>query len=182
MIITGCQRSGTKSAAEIFGIGHEIQFNPNTDYDSLNNSLFRLKPESSWLAAPFIPLIRARYPIIHLIRHPLAVINSMLGIEFWGHTPKGFEAETPDGHEPYRNFALRFCPRIEEAENPVDLSMHYYIFWNRMVQAPRIRIESIQNAPVANRRKRGDIQSWDDLPDGKLLEELKEIAGEYGYE
>ena len=201
MIITGCQRSGTKSAAKIFGIGHEVQFNPNTDFNRLNGNLndlnstiFNLKPEASWLAAPFVPVLKARFPIIHLIRHPLAVINSMLGIGFWlREKDQGYI----EGHEPYRNFALRFCPKIEEAEgNPVNLSMHYYIFWNRMIHEvtnnptshipisypPRIRIESIQSAPVLNKRKRGDIQSWDDLPDCPLLEELKELAGEYEYE
>ena len=175
MIITGCQRSGTKTAAKIFGIPHETNFSP----ENLENwTLGRKESECSWLAWPYIESLKYHHSIIHLVRHPLRVINSIVGIGFW----------TSNSHEPYRNFILKHLGW--EIEFPltvgqtIALSMDYWVQWNKpLMEYPRIRIEDIANAPKLNSQKRDNL-SMEEIkgcvPEA-LYAELTELAEEMYY-
>lgn len=170
MIITGCSRSGTMSIAQIFGIHHEVQFTPRLGWSNLSQVSIRLRSEASWLAAPFVAELRT--PIIHLVRHPLAVINSLLGIEFW----------TQDGHKPYRDFLEKFCPTTGDS---IQKSLIYWYEWNKSLSNyPRMRLEDWTSLPQLNSRKRfveAGLQ-WSDIPDSKYKNTVKTLAKEYGYE
>lgn len=78
LIVVGCQKSGTKSIAQMFGRNHEIQFNNKTieaytPLYNLNNT-----GEASWMATPWANWL-ATQPhtnVLHVVRHPLNVIIS----------------------------------------------------------------------------------------------------------
>ena len=172
MIITGCQRSGTKTAASIFGLAHEQVFIPGITFEKLTQITLPLL-ESSWLAAPFASFIKKelKIPVIHLVRHPLAIINSLIGIQFF----------TNPGHKPYRDFIFTHLAGIEKLKDPITQAMYYWIYWNKLiVECPRIRIESIHNAPMLNSRNRASL-TWADLTQGKIKTELETMATLYGY-
>lgn len=181
MIITGCQRSGTMSAAAIFGIPHEHKLTPDVTFEKLTHLTYPIN-ESSWLAQPFAKFINKeiKEPVIHLVRHPLAVINSLMGIGFWTSNAKG----VGEGHESYCDFIYQHLPGIEKLTDSLIQSMYYYVYWNKVLVNggfPRIRIESIMNAPLMNRRLRAKL-TWSDLPQGKLKTDLEEMAELFGYE
>lgn len=169
MIVTGCQRSGTMTCAKIFGINHEVVFVPGVKLEILKNR--KIASESSWLAQPFVNYLNSIHKIIHIVRHPLAVVNSLLGIGFWEYSE----------HEPYRNFVERYLP-IPEDYSSLEKSLYYWFEWNSsLLSYPRIQIEAISNAPQLNSRPRGNLQSWDDIPNGKLKERVRNLADEVGY-
>ena len=174
MIITGCQRSGTMSAAAIFGISHEQSFIPSTTFEMVTHFTWPIN-ESSWLAQPFAKFINKeiKEPVIHLVRHPLAVINSLTGIQFW----------IGAGHKLYRDFIYQHLPGVDKLNDPITQSMYYYVYWNKTLvngKYPRIRIEDIANAPIMNYRPRAEL-TWSDLTQGKLKTDLEEMTTEFGY-
>jgi len=172
MIITGCQRSGTMTMGSILGIAHEVNFTPLTTWQDINK-LDYIPPESSWLAQPFAEILKEKeVPIIHLIRHPINVIASLLGIRFW---------EGAD-HEPYREFIIKHLPGIKTFLNhSMAASMFYWIYWNKpLEQFPRIQLETIRNAPILNSRPRAQLK-WTDIPKNNLKRLVEEKAEEYGY-
>ena len=173
MIITGCQRSGTKSAAYMFGIDHEKQFTKYRTFDNLSGIRQTLRSESSWMAMPFArELLNWKQSIIHLVRHPILVINSLMGIEFWTHKC----------HDDFPQLIRKYLK--ETPEDPLEASMYYWVNWNKMIPSciPRIRIEDVANPPRLNGRQRGDIKTWEDLPEGELKDKVRVLATEYCYE
>jgi len=172
MIVTGCQRSGTATSAAIFGLTHEEVLNPhNIEAFTLKELIPKLhQGEASWLAAPYVEQLKNYYPIIHLVRHPLAVINSLMGIGFW----------TETGHEPYRNFIMKHLPSMPK--DPLEKSLYYWYHWNKQLAGhPRIRIEDFTNVPQRNSRPRANY-TWDDLKSKALFNKVEELAREYYYE
>ncbi len=169
MIITGSQRSGTMTLAHILGIQHEVQFSPYRDYHNLPELHQKIRPESSWMASPFVPeLLKWKVPVIHLVRHPLKVIRSLVGMNFW----------TQDGHAPYRTFLQKFYPQTKESKDPIIQSMIYWYYCNKpLSQLPRIRLEDIKNAPQLNSRPRANV----DWPDDPWTQRVMNLAEEYGY-
>ena len=145
MLIVGSQRSGTKSASLVFDIKHEVQFTPYIDHNTAP-PIHSLRSEASWLAQPFLK----NYPrtaIIHIVRNPLDVINSIVGIEFFDLT-----SHFASGHKPYRDFALKFT-NIKSGLTELETTIHYYLQWTAPLDDyPRIRIEDIKGAPRANSR------------------------------
>lgn len=152
---------------------HEKYFTP----DLLHASRPLAAPqasECSWLAAPFAgELMKQGVQLIHLVRHPLAVIASLAARRLWT-APRR-----------YTEYARHF------ADIPSDMTEHeqsmcYWVLWNRPLSAlnvPRIRIESIDNAPRLhrNRLKTSLRLAWDDLPDTKWRGAAKALAEVYGY-
>lgn len=171
MIVTGCQRSGTMTVANILGIQHEIQFTPFIDWHNLSSVFLTLKSEVSWMAAPFVSELADKTKIIHLIRHPLKVVNSLIGIKFW----------TEDCHKLYRAFLQKFCPTVTEGNSPIEKSLIYWYQWNKELNFPRIRLEDIMNKPQMNQRQRGDIFSWGAISDGIWKSRVQGLARDYGY-
>lgn len=165
MIITGSQRSGTMSVADMLGIQHEVQFNPYIT--TLSHLHLRLRPEVSWMAAPFVPeLLKWKVKVIHLVRNPLAVINSLVGIGFW---------DQP-GHELYRNFVHHHYPQTRDSDDPIIKSMIYWYYSNKpLYKLPRIHLEDIKNLPQLNSRKRANVD-WPDDPWTQRVRDLYECS------
>ena len=177
MIISGCQRSGTKTAASIFGLTHEGQYDTTT---SLSNLSF--KDDCSWLAAPFMSAFKSRdIPVIRIVRHPQGVIDSLLAGQFWTSDVATNTLTNGVGADnvPYRDFIYKYLPAIKNFNCPVLKSMYYWINWNKLLkQVPTILIESIMYAPHLNKRPReGSI----DITTYRLWPKVKELAIEYGY-
>lgn len=170
MLITGCMRSGTKTIAAVLRLQHEKQFHPGMDQA---NPPINYINEVSWIAAPFIDQLKPVTAIIHLIRHPLAVIRSIVGTGFFN-----LQHQENLLHEPFRNFLYDYMPELEKLP-PELAATEYWIGWNEMItnaSIPAIRIEDIINAPIINSRTRADI-SWKDIANPRL-EKLTKL---YGY-
>ncbi len=191
MIVTGCQRSGTKTIAKIFGIYHEKQFTPRLDWQTACE-IKNILSESSWMARPFVSLLLQRHiPIIHLVRHPLDVISSLLGSNFWGEDPKGIL-----DYKPYQIFICTYIKIPEEEsistasqQRDIFKSLFYWVYWNQpLEQFPRICIEDFQNTPTLNAivlrgHERAEI-SWDDIIKScpsSLIHKAEEMLDKYGY-
>jgi hypothetical protein len=84
-LITGCARSGTGYTASLFSelgvpCGHEAVFTPySTGFEGWGTA----QGESSWLAVPFVEQLPAGTVVLHQVRHPAAVIGSLLAIGFF---------------------------------------------------------------------------------------------------
>lgn len=173
MIITGCQRSGTATIAHIFGLTHEEIINPlNLTTWNIEELLPKIgRGEATWLAAPYVALLRKFCKVIHLVRHPLAVINSLEGIEFWTLTKP-----VMDGHAPYRDFIFKHLPDILAYKDVIEKSLFYWLEWNQILgrqSLPRIRIEDWCNVPKLNSRPRANYD-WADI---KRLEAVSTKGG-----
>ena len=165
------------SIADIFSIQHEVQFTPQINEANLSMLRHTIRSECSWLAAPFTQQLQDwGQKIIHLVRHPIKVINSLIGIDFWN----------GEGHKHYRDFAVRYTPGgIASILTPIEKSMLYWLKWNKQLSDknfPRLRLEDIANKPQLNARKRANILSWDDLPqNNSLSNDIQTLARTYGY-
>src|SRR5689334_5762287 len=88
VLITGCARSGTGYLAALLtelGLecGHERVFAPRTVRGSTPTWPDGVRAESSWLAAPYLAHLPKGTAVVHLVRHPLAVMRSNLRIGFF---------------------------------------------------------------------------------------------------
>lgn len=86
-----------------------------------------LKADSSYMAAPYLDHKCLKdTKIIHLVRHPMKVINSFV---------VGFHYFYEESYNcPYHNFIFRFFPEIKKAPDPVSRAALYYIKWNGMIE------------------------------------------------
>jgi hypothetical protein len=203
-IITGTGRCGTGYAAHVLasaGIpcGHEAVFNVNgmDEYQERLEQFEGLAADSSWLAAPFLELQTGQ--VLHLVRHPQHVIDSLMRIRFW----------TLPEHEPYREFVFKHIPELADIEDLIERTAWLYIRWNQLIadrildhdlDSKRVRVEDGPQAilgaleiepgnPEAlfddrTYNSRGDLSktvSLDNLPTA-LRGGLRRIAYQYGYQ
>lgn len=183
LLVTGTGRCGTGYTAKLLtaaGVpcGHEEVFTPQGIVDRPD-----LEADASWCAVPFLDSFQGR--VVHLVRHPLAVVRSFVGIGF-------FER---DLHFPHRKFAGR---HFERSGFPLPDAMRWWIEWNRRIEPyadVRIRVEdlpgvlpfivdrrirwSTEPSRLTNHRTRAVIE---ELPEGGLRDELEVMALRYGYE
>jgi hypothetical protein len=200
-VITGTGRCGTGYMANALmynrvRCGHETLFTP----EGKQPNPF-LRGDSSWMAAPHLPAWSGY--VLHVVRNPLDVVNSFVGI--------GLFDESHDTAEvlPYREYARQHAPEVFELEDPVERAMAWYVFWNRMIEPwahKRVQVENVSgddlydviryagahHAPWeiaknlaevpkdVNSRPRADL-TWDDLPDGDLKDGLRAMGKAYGY-
>jgi hypothetical protein len=182
-------------------VGHEAVFGPQT---FKGWGLYR--GDSSWLAAQFLDhLAIADIPIVHLVRDPIEVIRSLVGIKF-------FDDDPPQGHEPYLQPIRAVMPGVFDRKTPVARAAQFVHDWNRMIQDRarlRIRAEDMcqpdalseflelvavhrdfdtlkfvldQVPSNMNSRPRDENIGWSDLDHlGKLGRQMSELAEEYGY-
>jgi hypothetical protein len=175
-------------------VGHEAWFNPQGDRTE------GLDGDVAWPAFPGLDEFEG--PVALQVRHPMAVINSLVGIEMF----------TDTWHGAYQDFMFFHEPALV-GENLHD-AMRWYVNWNRRAQrfagftyriedlsAPLLeeltaflgfpveggRCEAAISAmptshehPIVNHRDRATL-AWVDLPDGQLKDEVAEIASEFGY-
>lgn len=87
-VIVGCARSGTGFLASLLSsagltCGHEHIFHPTTDSNNIDEFDF----ESSWFSAPHIDNIQNLTHIIHVVRDPRLVVDSLIRLGVFAHTP-----------------------------------------------------------------------------------------------
>jgi len=178
LIVTGCPRSGTMSMAHMLGIPHERRFDLDVAiYDWWNGWW----PDCAWQAAPHVEELLSRgASIVHLVRHPLDVVSSLLYNQHW--------LIEPGRETPYEQFAKQFImemPLPPEATD-ADKELAFWLYWNQLVEKapniPRIRIESIGNPLRLNHRQNiGERLTWADFTPGEHLLNAQDKAAEYGY-
>ncbi len=171
MIITGCQRTGTKTIAQIFDLPHEQQFNAITTKPPPFP-----QPEVSWMAAPFLFQVQKNHSVIHLVRNPLDILNSLMGIEF-------FDPTTTSGrvHKKYRDFTYKHLPALYTQQCPMSKAIYYILHWNILIEqyaVATIRIEDIKTKVKLNSRKRANL-TIKDLPHGNLRNEFERCIAAY---
>lgn len=84
-IVTGASRSGTTYVAELLtaaGLrcGHETVWQWDNHYRPIASRSDDFDGDSSYIPAPAAPRLAARLVIVHLVRPPLDVIRSIVGI------------------------------------------------------------------------------------------------------
>ena len=98
--------------------GHESVFTPR---GPLYNLWDDYDVESSWMAAPHLNSDPAcSCTIVHLVRHPVKVINSFLALDF-------YNKET--AYTAYLNSHID----LSQHANEIDRACHHYISWNKMI-------------------------------------------------
>lgn len=209
-IVVGSGRSGTGWAAELLSrlhipTGHEVVFNPQKIFEAGGIPDWEYnRGESSWLVAPFLGDLAM--PGVHLVRNPLEVVRSMMGI--------GFFDRTNPGHKVYEDFAMAGvgedwdAPPLDEAEH-LDRVCAFIVRWNEMIEShglARFRIEDLTDdietvrdmtnalgcgkpdrnkvekalkdtGNKTNSRPRNEKITWQDV-----TPTLRELAERYGYE
>jgi hypothetical protein len=163
-----------------------------------------LEGDASWMAVPY--LSRFRGYILHQVRHPLQVIDSLLDLGL-------FAANFSDQrHWPWRRFLER---HFVLSGHPIIDVMRFYVQWNKRCEVfadLRFRVEdqssliagfvdrlypgrgiqiddviTSHSKEVNSREERGITRTrpnglcLNDLPKGEELEALLKIANQYGY-
>ncbi len=196
VMATGTGRCGTSSVAHMLGAAgvpasHEAYWHPTPRPAGV--------VDVSALAAPSAAAWSG--PVLHIVRHPLAVIGSFAGFGFWSNPGARWRVGV-EGRFVAEHF--RF-----DDDDPWGTAARFYVEWNRMVEAApgeyrRVRVGEIAAAdllwvaeragvPVSemnaesavrmvpattNTRRRGRVTvGWEDVP----FRALREIADEYGF-
>lgn len=129
-LITGTGRCGTGYVSNVLAsagvpCGHEAIFS-HDGLEAAQRALAEhpeLAAESSWLAAPFLPNpILNGVTVIHLVRHPVKTIESIVSV---GMLHAG----------PYGEFIRCYLPEIARWRDDANAAAHFYIKWNRMIEA-----------------------------------------------
>jgi hypothetical protein len=202
-VITGTGRSGTGFMSKVLsGVGvpcyHESVYGP----DGEAKWSFQ-RGDSSWLALPHLEAGDFDGYVLHVVREPVATINSFVGIRF-------FDDAMADKHGAYRQFAEVHAPEVFELSDPVERAVAWWVVWNERCAAvadatvrvedlsgddlvPLVRAggawhsphqltEAIAKVPTdVNSREKAEL-GWDDLPEGEWLGRLKVLAVGYGYD
>lgn len=210
-LITGCGRSGTTFVYRLLNtlglrVSHEEYFRSTIPFCLMERHAAAFADwchatgvdgEVSGLAPPFLPVPETT--IIHQLRNPVAVIASLMGLG--NLTPDCFGS-------PNIKLNFRYLAEMHPDDDPLTLSMKYWLGWNRLVEphaALRYRVESLPLGDVfavidrpapemkaitlaraqygrhwhTGRRDQGIF--WATLPAGELKEQIHEKALEYGY-
>lgn len=189
LLITGSGRCGTQwIAAALTAAGqpctHEVHWTRRRHGDG------HWQAEASWPAAPYTPLRDTH--VVHLVRHPLAVIRSRLAGQLFADRPprhlRGLAAWT-----------YRQAPEIRRGRTELERAALHWVHWNRfVVAAERLWLEDITPAtisrlvtvtgrvgeirdlppPVGTRDRLGPPVEWAQV---EHIPGLLELAEEYGY-
>jgi hypothetical protein len=158
-----------------------------------------LVADSSYMAAPYIHTdLLEGTRIIHAVRHPLAVINSfVLGL--------GYFLE-PQPTDLWHEFIFGHLPELRQHWHPLERAALYYVRWNALIEyrargkdyfflrledgparllrrlGARIADPRLLEVHTVNTRMEGKGgYSFEDIPAGRVRDELFEIADRYGY-
>lgn len=193
ILITGTGRCGTGYIAKVLtsaGVrcSHEDVFQPTgfVPYSSM-------PAESSWLAAPYLTKLDPRITVVHLVRHPQHVIDSLIRIRFFSRPGA------------WLNYAVKFMPELKRViEDPLEKACYFYYHWNRMIEKSRRvdvfhRIEDPVQELLAkldvdpgNRdlfddkryNSRGNVSRTVDLSKAppRMIHQLRVMSRRYGYD
>ena len=193
ILVTGCGRSGTLYTATLLkklGVTcyHEKAFFPPVvELPSWSWA------EVAWEGAPYTEQLDV--DVFHQLREPIVVIRSFVRTGF-------FERE-----DKFRRHVYRYLPHIQGL-SPVEQAMAYWIEWNAFVVNPKLiyhvedfgALEWIELLSELGFRVDPELAAvtlptnintigpysdneynWDTLPQGELLEKLRNVAREYEY-
>ncbi|HEY7158931.1 MAG TPA: hypothetical protein VH575_33610 [Gemmataceae bacterium] len=155
--------------------------------------------DSSYMAAPFLdhPILQDTR-VIHVVRHPMDVINSfVIGLNY-------FQEWLPA--DVWHQFIYTHVPELRLDYHPLDRAALYYIHWNRTIETRaagkpyffcqvetithdlfdylnrRCEDEKLLNARKINSRMDGKPEYLlEDIPSAALRRELRDLAERYGY-
>jgi hypothetical protein len=155
--------------------------------------------ESSYMAAPFLNENTLKNVfVIHLVRNPLKVLSSwVLDLSFFSDNSSHHLLQ-------YKNFILRYVPKINEEKTEIEKTCRYLLEWNRLIKnCPQKKIlVKIENYPYKNLLANLNIDnsvrifpnvpinSWkerdydlrlEDIPDGPTKLEFLNMIKEYNY-
>lgn len=162
----------------------------------------RMRAESSWMAVPFLDQpVLAGAAIIHVVRHPLAVLSSLV-------TDNHFFQDAPNPFQPYVDFIGEHQPAIVAAPTELERACLYLIGWHELIlrrtaarPCLRFKVEEMLNNelldflgvnPAARAQAHADAQtnSWKrrqddlqlaDLPPGETRDRLAALTARLGY-
>lgn len=132
-LVTGTGRCGTGYIAKVLqssGVqcGHEAVFSLGgltAAWKALEGHP-EIEADSSWLAAPFLRSgILAEAQVVHLVRHPKRVVESLLRIGF-------FDDDSP--YAEYAEYAYIRLPELRNLETAEERAVHFCLEWNRMIE------------------------------------------------
>jgi hypothetical protein len=226
VIVTGTGRSGTVYFANLLtrvGIpcGHESLFTPW----GLDEAIARLEgrhgvdvsaisrescgewcpnpqevvADSSYMAAPWLDQdLLKEVPVIHVVRHPLKVINSfVVGLNY-------FKDWVPA--DVWHHFMYTHIPELRLDYTPLERAALYYVRWNQMIERKASNRpylfcqlehiteklfdflgvtcpdDSVLGARNVNSRMVGKSRHrFEEIPEGPIRDELEMLAERYGY-
>ena len=157
LVVAATPRSGTWYTYELLkrlgiGIGHE------TVYTTVDPKPWELRRgEVSWLAAPHLDKFHGT--VAHLVRNPLAVLNSLMGIGMF---------HQPEAHGAWTNYITRQGIKLDD--DPLASAQRFIIGWNRMIEPHanrRFKVEDIGMAELAWMAATMDAQ-----PDRHLIQKV----------
>lgn len=92
----------------------------------------RIQADSSYMSAPFLDSeIADGAKIIHLVRHPLEVINSFVyGLRYFRN-----DCLNEDDFKDYHTFIYTYVPSILKYPDPVTRAAVFYIEWNNLIES-----------------------------------------------
>lgn len=192
-VIAGTGRCGTVFIADAIDkmdvpCRHEYFYGPDGFHKRIG-----VKGDVSWLAVPYLDGYKGR--VIHVVRDPVKVINALV-------SARAFDTARLDNK--YVGFVAKHFDL--SGDQTLD-AMRYYIEWNRRIEkhgTMRFRLEDIKNdfpkvmgaigkpcpdnyreilegMPRLNSRSK-QMVDVSDYPKGDVLEQLRSIAEEYGYD
>lgn len=202
ILVTGSGRCGTGYMAKAFeaasglNFGHETVF---TNSGMFLNRAGNLQGDSSWMAAPYLPQLEgSSVTVVHLVRHPLLVIGSLRGIQFFSRL---------DMHGEWLKWATRFTPGISCIPKEA-VEAWFYFIWNSMIEYHSdylLKIEDVRLKTITSILKRAKIQvtdgyenrvgmishkyntrpranvTWDDIPE-PYRSMVRRMGMRYGYD
>jgi len=88
--------------------------------------------ESSWLAWAFLPFFPGRVPVLHTLRNPWSVIDSLSNRN--SILRKVDKVRSPKSVQSIRDTIRTYCPRVWTYENIVDRAAALVVDWNRCIK------------------------------------------------
>ena len=131
--VAGTGRSGTVYTSQLFtalgvNCSHEYVFNAGDPrYNGMLSQGGRLYGDASWMTVPFIG--NSNYSdkkIIHIVRDPLLVVQSLLGSNF-------ITEETGDFTPWFRDIIIPNITSIKDQQDILKLAVDYVWMWNRFI-------------------------------------------------
>lgn len=170
-----------------------------------------IEAESSYMAAPHLDWPELdETKIIHIVRNPLEVIRSFV-LDFKYFNKNMPDKKNPFNELGFEEKIWKYLPELENIENKFERASFYYCHWNKMIEdkiknkksilikiEDENKIEKISEfieKPINNNvfnkktnsfeeitgRKNNQQVKLNDIPNGKVKNELLKMSDEYGY-
>lgn len=146
--VIGTGRSGTGYVSQLLthcGLvcGHEAWWNPWQQRQHTP----ALDGDASWLALPDVEAGRFDGRVLHIVREPVAVVRSLVGIGFFSRQPSSLTEK----HQPFADLARREVMALRSrptrtTEQQARLAVEWWVGWNRRCAAvahATVRLEEL---------------------------------------